>query len=81
MEATTMDTIYEVLRAEGIPIDHHSSDLYVKVTEQSRQIVNAYYHRGDIKSMATFKSDIDGSMWFDIPFAYDPWWTTGEVNA
>ena len=62
-------TIYEQLKAAGVPLDHHESDLYARVEPKSRAIVAANY-----PSAKMFRSQIDGELWYDIPFAYDPWW-------
>ena len=56
-------------------IDHHRSDLYLKKNKASEQIVKAYEYG---QSVSTFKSAIDGSLWYDIPFAYSPFFVRGE---
>lgn len=62
-------SLYEELLAAGIPLDSHESDLYALVTSDSRVIVARSEH-----GCSTFISNIDGKLWFDLPFAYDPWW-------
>lgn len=57
--------ITESLPAEHI--DHHCSDLYVKVSETSRKIINKYEYKNLV---TTFIDNIDHGKWFDIPFAY-----------
>ena len=53
-------------------IDHHESDLYIMVTPESRKLVNDYEFKGNVK---TFVSAIAPHvLWFDIPFAYTPYW-------
>jgi len=64
-------TIYERLLEAGIPLDSHESDLYALVTPESTRIVAGYEHA---KNVRTFRSEVDGRQWFDIPFAYLPWW-------
>lgn len=67
-------TIYRALKLAGVPLDHHESDLYAKVTPESTRIVIDYL-AGDSRNMVTtFKNQIDGEKWYDIPFAYDPHW-------
>ena len=56
---------------QGNEIDHHQSDLYLKVTPVSQELVNNYEFKGNVKR---FYSRIDKSEWFDIPFAYSPYW-------
>ena len=84
--ATPLDqpTIYQRLIACGVPADHmdsHESDLYVKRTAQTEPIVNAAYYRGDFSTVTTFRSQIDGTAWYDIPFAYDPFWDAVRRRA
>jgi hypothetical protein len=64
-------TIYEQLKAVGVPIDSHESDLYAKRTPESQAIIAAYEFRGIV---TTFISQIDKTVWYDIPFAYDRFW-------
>lgn len=69
-----MRNIYEKA-IETMPkefIDNHYSDLYLKVTEQSKKLVEQY----DFKSNVTmFSSQTEPfGLWFDIPFAYVPYW-------
>ena len=56
---------------QGNEIDHHQSDLYLKVTPISQELVNNYEFKGNVKR---FYSRVDNSSWFDIPFAYSPYW-------
>jgi hypothetical protein len=64
-------SIYTELLEKGVALDHHATDLYAKVTPASRAIVEAYEFRNNVK---TFTSQIDGELWYDIPFAYEPEW-------
>jgi hypothetical protein len=61
--------IYEQLKVAGVPLDNHESDLYALVTPESTKIVEA-----SGKSVTTFTSQVDKKVWYDIPFAYTPWW-------
>lgn len=48
-------------------IDHHESDLYLKVTPVSRELVAQY----DYKNLVTmFISNIDRVPWYEIPCAW-----------
>ena len=49
-------------------IDHWYSDLYLKVTPISDRLVERYEYRHII---TIFRSQIDGSLWYEIPFAFD----------
>jgi len=63
-------TIREQLLKMGMQpeqIDNHCSDLYVLKNEISTEFVNNY----EFKSIVTkFRSEIDGLIWYEIPFAY-----------
>lgn len=64
-------SIYEQLKALNIPMDHHESDLHVPVTPETRKIVNAYEFRSIV---TTFISNTEKTLWYNIPFAYMPFW-------
>lgn len=64
-------SIYEALKTAGVKLDNHASDLYAEVTPISAAIVATYEHRPQV---TTFRSAIDGRLWFDLPFAYQPYW-------
>ena len=65
-----MPTIYETLTAAGIECGNWQSDLYFPATPQTREILNQYPKQ--VRS--TFKSNIDGRMMYECPFAFDPFW-------
>ena len=54
-----------------------TSDLQCKVTPETTKLVNKYAYR---HLVTKFKSVIDGCMWYEIPFAYKPWWEGGYKN-
>lgn len=62
---------YEEVIKRGIEHDHHESDLYVPVNDSTKKLVKDLEHR---TMVSTFKNNIDGSLWYEIPFAYTPWW-------
>jgi hypothetical protein len=64
-------SIYRELKALNIPIDHHESDLYAKVTPESKAIIDKYRKTNHITS---FTSRIDKATWYEIPFAFEPFW-------
>ena len=67
-----MATIYEQAkqRLKSDEIGHHESDLYLKVNSISEELVSNYEFK---KSVKKFVSLIDNELWFDLPFAYDPY--------
>lgn len=64
-------SLYKELKANGIPIDNHESDLYFKRTDESVAILAKYPLQ---KSYARSFPALGGETWVDVPFAYDPFW-------
>ncbi len=64
-----MSAIYDDMLAAGVSVENHYSDLYVPVNEITQPIVAKYSGK-----VYTFVSQIDGKQWYDIPFAYLPYW-------
>jgi hypothetical protein len=64
-------TIYDQMKAAGVQISNHESDLYVPVNPISTAIVNAYEFKSNV---TIFTSNSDKKPWYDIPFAYSPFW-------
>ncbi len=69
-------SLYELLKEAGCEMDNHESDLYVKDTPEAHAVLLKYEEGGrDGKtSFQKFRSEKDGEMWIDIPFAFQPWW-------
>ena len=67
-------TIYEkaVATLPASDIDHHESDLYLKISKESAAIVSGYEYKNLV---SVFVSPLDGCAWYDIPFAYIPYWS------
>lgn len=60
-------------------IDHHETDLYLMVTKESKELVNRYDFKSNVK---TFVSAIAPHvLWYEIPFAYTPGWTRDEKTG
>jgi hypothetical protein len=64
-------TIYQKVVEAGIPFDSHESDLYVEVNPASTALVKRYYWK---KNVTTFVNQVTKTLWYDIPFSYDPFW-------
>ena len=71
-------TVYQQMEEAGIETDSHHGDLYVPVTPETTAIVQAWEFAGNV---TRFQSQIDGSPWYDIAFAYDPWWDSSMRKA
>lgn len=52
-------------------IDHHESDLYLKHSKESALLIAEYEFK---EQVTPFIDNIDHAKWYDIPFAYDPFW-------
>ena len=53
--------------------DHHYSDLYIKDSSAVRDVLYRYKY---FSSVTTFRDQTDPrrALWYDIPFAYLPYW-------
>lgn len=72
------DPIFNQVKRAGIPYANHASDLYIPVNSYTSKLVDQYEYRSNI---TTFKSQIDGLLWYDIPFAYLPYWSAKQNTA
>ncbi len=52
-------------------IQNHESDLYLAVSKESAQLVADY----KFKQNVTVFNGSDNRNWFDIPFAFEPFWS------
>ena len=61
-------------------IDHHESDLYLKACPVSRKLIErcGIGHNPSPFTYMPFKSNLDGTLWYDIPFCYTPFWERGR---
>lgn len=67
-----MPSLYEEIVAAKIPIASHYSDLYFPVTEQSTAILAKY--PDNKKNTKYFVNQVEGGTWYDVPFAFLPYW-------
>lgn len=51
-------------------IEHHNSDLYLRKTNASKALVKQL----DNKALLTTFRSYDGSIWYELPFCYSPYW-------
>jgi hypothetical protein len=65
-----MTTIFEEVKEKGIQYDNWQSDLYIPVTEETKKIVKNYPNLCPM----VFIDQIEKKQWYDLPFAYDPFW-------
>ena len=74
-----MIEIYDQAKESMPPneIGNHCSDLYLLKTDVSDKLISRYEFRRNVK---TFRSLIDGKIWYDIPFAYTPYWQELKIK-
>ena len=74
-----MKSLYEEIRDAGIPLSNHASDLYFRATPEALVILARHPLQ---KSNATFFTNEapphKGERWVDVPFAYDPFWSSRQ---
>lgn len=68
-------SLYTDLKAANIPLDHHESDLYALACQEAKDIAKANGEQG-----IAFISNVDGKLWLEFPFRFDPFWD-GKVKA
>jgi len=72
-------TMYEELLSLGMQeneLGNWCSDLHVLKNSISTKFINAYEFKMNV---TTFRSEIDGLIWYDIPFAYTEYHTKGII--
>lgn len=69
---STIHSIYTQMVEAGVEISNHESDLYVPNNETTRAIIAEYEHKNSVTRFNCY--DDPNDPWFDIPFAFDPWW-------
>lgn len=67
-------SLYETIKEANIPFASHESDLYFPVTEQSREILSRPEFKIQKQNAEIFTNQVEGGRWYDIPFAYLPFW-------
>ena len=75
MEKTIKDELLE-LGMKPDEIRTWCSDLHVKSTEVSRAYIESYRFKDNV---VAFRSRLDNTLWFNIPFAHTEFHTKGVV--
>ncbi len=57
-------------------ISNHESDLYLAVSKDSAKIIADYKFKQNVSVFA----GSDNRNWFDIPFAFEPFWSNKFIN-
>lgn len=68
-----MKNIYKqaLMKMSEKDIDHYNSDLYLRVNSISKKLIQEYNFKENVE---TFVDEIDHELWYDIPFAYLPFY-------
>ena len=70
-----MKSLYAELRAAGVPLGSHESDLYFPDTPETREILARYpLQQSNATGFINQAPPNVGEQWIDVPFAYDPFW-------
>jgi hypothetical protein len=64
-------TLFEQVKLLNVEYYHYQSDLYLPCTEKSKKLVEQYEFANNVTK---FISHTDNRLYYDIPFAYDPFW-------
>lgn len=75
----TTATLYQDLQAAGIECANWQSDLYFPDTKEAREILAKYPYSASISK--PFKNNINGTVWREVPFAFDPFWAARATGA
>lgn len=62
-------TLYQECVECQIPMRNHASDLYIPANEDTIHLLKKHNKRA-----TTFLNQVEGGLWFDVAFAFDPWW-------
>lgn len=65
---TTTTTIHAELKKLSVELGGHHSDLYCPVTPETIEVIENYEYKCNV---TRFVNQIDGKIWFDIPFTND----------
>ena len=66
-------SLYQDLVKLGVPHSNRASDLYFPVTEQTTGLVKKWKKKTTLV-VNKFTHEVEKTLWYEIPFAYDPFW-------
>lgn len=71
------ESIHSKLKKLNIELSGHCSDIYCPVTPETTAIINNYEFKKNVK---TFKSEIDGQPWYEIPLASEDYYKSRNAS-
>lgn len=63
--------LWKQIQKQNIKYSHHESDLYIPVNHKTKDLIERYEFRKNVKE---FVSEVENTLWYDIPFGYMPFW-------
>jgi len=72
-------SLYQEIVAAKIEHDNHESDLYFIDNDESRKILAKYPQKQE--NAKRFKHATTGAMWWDVPFAFEPFWEAKQKRG
>jgi len=67
--------LYDELKASGVALSNHESDLYCENTPEARTILETHpAQKANARRFVNQAPPNKGEIWLDIPFAFAPWW-------
>lgn len=68
-------TLYDEIKAAGIPLACHESDLYFRACPESAEILARHpLQKANATRFTNEAEPHKGERWVDVPFAYAPFW-------
>lgn len=69
-------SLFDKVKALGIHFASHETDLCIPVNEQTKALIAEYEFKSNV---TVFTNQVEGGLWYDIPFAYSPAWKSKAV--
>jgi hypothetical protein len=70
------ESLYVKLKAAGVPVETHASDLWVPISDASRAIVEKYEY---FQNVTVFWSERDQDFFYDVPFGFAPYFSNCKL--
>lgn len=71
-------TLFDEVVQQNIPHASHESDLYIPINELTTALLKSHQLHGTA-CVTTFWNQVEGGMWYDVAFQYQPYWQ-GKVK-
>ena len=75
-----MSNLYEKCVEAGVPVEGRFGDMYIPVNPTTAELVKVHLKDGGTKP-EIFTSQIDGKLWYDVPFAFKPFWEAKAAES